>query len=847
MFYVVIWWLIIGVLGWLVWPLAFHLLRNLPDRGYAFAKSLGLLLVSYVFWLLSNGDFLGNTWGGIVLAALVVAALAAAYYRWRGTDDEIGLWDWLRANWRPVLAVELVFAVAFGGWALYRAYTPDIAATEKPMEFAFLNAILRSDRFPPYDPWMSGYAISYYHFGYIIMAMLTKLSGVPSSYAFNLGIALLFALTVTGAYGVVFNLVAAAGRGRGRKGQAIGYGVLGGAFVALIGNLEGVFEVLYSRGLGSATFWKWLDVKELVSRGQVTGRWFDMGGGWWWWRASRVIHDKTLTGISQEVIDEFPFFSFILGDMHPHVLALPFVLLCLALAFNLLRSRRTLDWADYVLYAVCLGGLGFLNTWDFPIYLFVVLVAYAVNRYRHQGRLSQDWVREVITCAIVLFGLGLLLYAPFWVTFRSQAGGLLPNLFNVTRLHQYLLMFGMFIFVVLAFLVALASDLWRTGRLDGNALQRQGLPLWAVVATSFPFLLVISIAPLVLTARGRQYVQGVLNSEPVRTALGAQTLSSLLAKSVSLRLADPWLFLMLSATIALAIFLALRILHPGESSSKPARLGLTNPGPLPQNSLDLAIQREQHGIITFLEAPNLFALIMIGTGLLLTFVVEFVYLRDTFGTRMNTIFKFYYQAWVLLGLASAYGVWYVLENWSERRPGQGRYVFGVGCVLLLAASLIYTVTAGYSRAGGFKGQPTLDGLAYVRRHEPDEYAAIQWLNAHGAGNPVIVEAVGGSFTTFARISSRTGLPTVLGWSGHELQWRGSGEEAARRERDVDEIYGGQDLQRTVELLEKYDVTYVYVGPLERGKYSVASLEKFDTLLDVAFQQGAVTIYQTLTP
>ena len=823
MFYVVIWWLIVGILGWLVWPLAFCLFRNLPDRGYAFVKSLGLLLVSYVFWLLSNGDFLGNTWGGIVFAALVVAALSGAYYRWRRCaldttgDDENGLWDWLRANWRLVLAVELVFAVAFGGWTLYRAYTPDIAATEKPMEFAFLNAILRSDRFPPYDPWMSGYAISYYHFGYIMVAMLTRLSGVPPSYAFNLGIALLFALTVTGAYGVVYNLVAAAGQGRGRKGRAIGYGVLGGVFVALVGNLEGVFEVLYSRGLGSATFWKWLDVKELVARGQVTGRWFDMGGGWWWWRASRVIHDKTLTGISQEVIDEFPFFSFILGDMHPHVLALPFVLLSLALAFNLLRRQRPLDGAEYLLHAVCLGGLGFLNTWDFPIYLFVVLVAYAVNRYRHQGRLSQDWVREVITCAIVLFGLGLLLYAPFWVTFRSQAGGLLPNLFNVTRLHQYLLMFGTFIFVVLAFLVALASDLWRAGRLDGNALLRQGLPLWAVVATSFPFLLVISIAPLVLTARGRQYVQGVLNSEPVRTVLGAQTLSSLLAKSVSLRLADPWLFLMLSATIALVIFLALRILSPGESDDRR---------PL---------------------SSNLFALIMIGTGLLLTFVVEFVYLRDTFGTRMNTIFKFYYQAWVLLGLASAYGVWYVLENWGERRPGGERYVFGVGCVLLLAASLVYTMTAGYSRAGGFKGQPTLDGLAYVRRHEPDEYAAIQWLNAHGAGNPVIVEAVGGSFTTFARISSRTGLPTVLGWSGHELQWRGSGEEAARRERDVDEIYSGQDLQRTLELLEKYDVTYVYVGPLERGKYIAASLEKFDTLLDVVFQQGAVTIYRESRP
>jgi YYY domain-containing protein len=806
--YVVIWWLIVGILGWLVWPLAFRLFRNLPDRGYAFAKSLGLLLVSYLFWLLSNGGFLNNTWGGIVFAALVVAALSAAYCRWRGTGDEEGIREWLRVNWRLVLAVEVVFAVAFGGWALYRAYTPDIAATEKPMEFAFLNAILRSDRFPPYDPWMSGYAISYYHFGYIIVAMLTKLSGVPSSYAFNLAIALLFALTVTGAYGMVSNLVAAAGRGRAGNGQAIGYGVLGGVFIALIGNLEGLFEALYSRGLGSSAFWNWLDVKELVSRGQVTGRWFDMGGGWWWWRASRVIHDRTLTGISQEVIDEFPFFSFILGDMHPHVLALPFVLLSLALAFNLLRDRRALGWAEYLLYAVCLGGLGFLNTWDFPIYLLVMVLAYAVNCYQRQERALRDWAREVITCAVTLLGLGLLLYTPFWVTFRSQAGGVLPNLFNVTRLHQYLLMFGMFVFVVMAFLIALVVELWKAGRLEGRAFLRQGLPLWAVVVVSFPLLLLISIAPLVLTEKGRQYVQSVLDSEPVRTALGEQTLSSLLNKAVSLRLADPWLFLLLSATIALVIFLVLRILNWASNNQRPS-------------------------------SSNLFALITIGTGLLLTFVVEFVYLRDTFGTRMNTIFKFYYQAWLLLGLSSAYGVWYLLE----RRRGWVGYVFGAGCVLLLAASLVYTVTAGPSKADGFKGQPTLDGLAYVRRQEPDEYAAIQWLNAHGVGNPVIVEAVGGSFTNFARISSRTGLPAVLGWSGHEYQWRGSGEESAQRESDVDEIYSSQDFQRTLDLLEEYNVTYVYVGSLERGKYSTASLEKFDALLDVVFQQGAVTIYQ----
>ncbi|GAG40340.1 unnamed protein product, partial [marine sediment metagenome] len=239
---------------------------------------------------------------------------------------------------------------------------------------------LRSETFPPHDPWLSGFGISYYYFGYLMMAMLTKLSGVPSPVAFNLGITLLFALTVTGAYALVYNLVEGARALRLRSGQAQGsrgaggqggrgageqgpfdcaqdrrkgaeeqgklgdsltrylVPLLGPLFVAVLGNLEGVFEVLYSKGLGSAAFWNWLDIKELVSNGRVTGRWFDLGGGWWWWRASRVIHDKDLLGNSMELIDEFPFFSFMLGDMHPHVLALPFVLLALALALNVLRQ-----------------------------------------------------------------------------------------------------------------------------------------------------------------------------------------------------------------------------------------------------------------------------------------------------------------------------------------------------------------------------------------------------------------------------------------------------------------------------------------------------------------------------
>jgi uncharacterized membrane protein len=230
---------------------------------------------------------------------------------------------------------------------------------------------------------------------------------------------------------------------------------------------------------------------------------------------------------------------------------------------------------------------------------------------------------------------------------------------------------------------------------------------------------------------------------------------------------------------------------------------------------------------------------MMATALALTLTVEFVYLRDTFGSRMNTVFKFYYQAWVLLALASAYGVYFV----AKKAGGVGRVLFLAGVVVLVSLGMVYPLAAGFDKAGGFAQQPTLDGLAWVRQHSPDEYAAVQWLNENVPDTPVILEVSGGSFTEYGRVSSRTGLPTLLGWGGHELQWRGNYDEPGRREPDINAIYNSLDTQQVLTLLGKYGITYVYVGSLERGKYSPAALAKFDRFMDVAFQQGDVTIYE----
>lgn len=780
---VLAWWLIVTLMGWTAFPLAVRLFDRLPGRGYALSKALGLLLVSYAFWLLCSLKLMSNNVGGILVAWALVLGLSLLFYR-RGGGRLHALWEFARARWRYILATEVIFLVGLAGWAAFRSFDPDLVGTEKPMEFAFLNAILRSDTFPPHDPWLSGYAISYYYFGYVIIAMLTKLAGTPPAVAFNVGIALLFALTLAGSFGVVYELIA--GKPDDER-RGIGYSLLGPLFVALVGNLEGLLDALHSRGIGSVAFWKWVQIKGLAEA-PVTGSWIPQDH-WWWWRASRVVYDTNALGQHQEVIDEFPYFSFILGDMHPHVLALPFVMLAIALAVQVFRRAaeqrpRTLpkkggawdwlagwlaqDWERNLLIALCLGALGFLNTWDFPIYWAVAGLCYAAGRYGAGRKVDGAYLADVALWAGRALVLGVLLFLPFYVGFSSQASGIGLVLINKTRPWHYFVMFGLFLVTSGAFLVYATHAWLRGGRL-------------ALTGDVQIIGLTVGLLALVSLITGRW------------TALLVILAVGVLGVAVTRRLAQ----------------------DTGADEHAPS------------------------------DVPV--ALMMI-VGFLLTFAVEFVFLRDYFGNRMNTVFKFYYQAWVLLGLGGAYTLWAIF---GRSAPGRGtwatvgRGVFSAAFALTLAASLVYTFAAGYSKAGGFRGEATLNCLAFVQRYYPAEYEAIAWLNANVKGAPVILEATGGSYSEAARVSARTGLPTVLGWDFHEQQWRGERNPAGSRALDVEKIYRAPDSPESLTLLETYGISYIYIGDLERSKYglSEAVVNRWDEIALRVYDAGGVRIYR----
>ncbi|MGE5250174.1 MAG: DUF2298 domain-containing protein, partial [Bacteroidota bacterium] len=376
------WYLLVTLLGWLTFPLVYRLFPALPDRGYSLARAAGMLVWGFVFWALAVFGFVPNDAGGLILGLLVLAGLAA----WALSGRSAEILGWVRGHVRLILTGEVLFLAAFALLAIIRAANPEIYGTEKPMELAFIDAILRSPAFPPRDPWLSGYAISYYHFGYILTAMLARITAVPGTIAFNLMVALVFGMGALGAYGVLYNLLALVepARRAGNLQRSAGTGVplLAPLFFLVVSNAEGFLEVLHRLGLfwrfnpdGTAAsgFWTWLDIKDLSQAPALPLGWLP-DRYLWWWRASRVVQDYDLAHNWKEIIDEFPAFSFVLGDLHPHILAIPFGLLAVGFALNLylggsdglfrlFGARLHISPAGFICAAFLLGSLAFLNIW----------------------------------------------------------------------------------------------------------------------------------------------------------------------------------------------------------------------------------------------------------------------------------------------------------------------------------------------------------------------------------------------------------------------------------------------------------------------------------------------------
>jgi YYY domain-containing protein len=739
---------VVQVLGLLALPLAWSICRTLPDRGTALAKPLGLLLTGLVLWLGVSHGLLRNDLGGAVLAAALLGVASFRAGRTGLARDSSGRWplvSWLRRERALLVAEEVVFLAAFALWSLVRAHDPAADHTEQPMDLMLVTASAVSPTLPLPDPWLAGQAVGYYYFGHWLVALVGRLAGQPPETAYTVGQAAWYGMLALGSFALVANLLRLDPTARPRRAMA--GGLLAIVIVVLAGNLQGTLDTLQRAGL---------DLSSLAA-GHVRHNFTPPSEQWWWWRSSRVLMDHAADGTPLEVIDEVPAFSYVLGDLHPHLLAQPFVLVALGLCLaRFLGSARPRAVEAAVLTAV-VAGVAFVNPADLPpVALFAVAAVWGAGRREGRGT-----VAALAAGGALVAGVALLLW-PFLLAAQGQVEGLLPNALHPTPLWQLALMFG-----------SLAPGIaWVVGRPPRG-------DLWKVaLGVALAVLLAALAVTVVVAAAG--------DDRPLASSRWTR---------------DPWTLLAVSA---LCGALAARLLAEGGS---PAR-----------------------------RAVLLAALV--GCGLVLA--PELVYLHDGFGTRMNTVFKLYYQAWLLLGLAGAValsGAW----NAASRA---GRWGARLGAALA-GSGIVFTAAAAWDVTRGFAAPPSFDALATVGA---DERAAIAWVRTHVPGDALVLQAAGHSYQAEeSRLSVATGRPTVLGWDGHELQWRGREYEAmaAGRAAAVEVVYRAADPEALRQALDTWRIGYVFVGPAERRLYGIdaAVEERLLAALDVAFEQGDARVYR----
>ncbi|HMA35352.1 MAG TPA: DUF2298 domain-containing protein [Chloroflexia bacterium] len=843
----IVWWLTLELLGLIALPIAAVVLRPLPDRGYAVAKPLGWLLVGWLAYTLAMGQIAPFGRALLGVCALLVAGLAA----WLLLRNGRALLSELRTLFgsatfrRYILAAEILFTLAYAVWAMTRAYNPNIVDQEKFMDFGFLNSILRSGTFPPHDMWLAGSTINYYYFGYVLMAALTSLSGVPNPVAFNLSDASLLALTALGAFGVVYNLIAGTIRRKAAGAKTpvylprflspYIYAVLAALMIVAMGNLTTLFAV-HTGDTQEGDGWRYCFMCQ-------TAQDFN------WFAPSRIIQDyRTTTTLGQppqkekvgfETINEFPAFSFLLGDMHPHVLALPLVLLVITLGLALARRRVRLGtrWRDalpadgdeglgLLLTGIGTGALYTTNTWDYPTYLLVVVAGlglpYLAAQRRSEHPAGWQWVRPWLVQAILLLALSLLVFLPFHLTFTSLVGSdpvaVPENLANIPIL--------------------------------GGILQKLGSLLLVNTAdkTILGFLVIFGIFLVALLGWLGYEFAGYLRAR-------------LQADPTTQRPLVLW-----AGFLAVVFILALLLKFP--------LLALL----LPVAVLALTLVWQQPG-----RTERNFALLLLALAALLALVIEVVFLRDNFQMRMNTLFKFYFQVWILWGLAAAYGLWRTLhEVFGERaavagrRPvpaapsAVGRPLAGVWAVifgLLVLSGLMYSVYGPLARqVSGQTAMRGLDGTTWLQDSAPGDYAAINWLKDQAGPNAVVLEAGSDEYARPGRVSAYTGVATLVAWdNSHEALWR-TGQPELRatiqtRRQVVNALYQGKDpqtsgpltAQRMLDLLHQYHVTYVFAGATERGQAGSAPSHPeeqmtsyaeglFQQALPEAFHSGTTVVY-----
>ncbi len=781
------WLVLIEALGWLAFPLAFVVFRALTDRGYIFAKALSILLVAWGAWMLASCHILPFSRLSIGLIIVILAIISTIIVWRRGR----ALANLIREQRRLILIEELLFLTFFAGDLLIRYGNPDLwhqwFGGEKPMDFAYLNAIIKSTWMPPYDPWFAGGYINYYYFGQLITATLIKFSGIVPEVAYNLALPMFFALLGAGAFSIAFNLTAHSTLPRRWNYFA---GVLAALFVAVIGNLGQMIligQTLMKIGGGEPSS---SPLTFLASIG--TGAWrviaegvpFDVPIGWWYWNATRTI---------PETINEFPFFTFLYADLHAHLMALPFTMLAIGVAINfalrqsnddasLLAWRRwqitPLDVLQVIIAALVIGGLRAINFADYPTYLLVIAAALVIGEWTQRRVINIDFLVSVGWRLGAIYILSNLLFQPFLSHFATAY--LATELWQGERttLGQYLIVHGIFLFALATFLVLRTID---------TPARREA---W------FTWLPLIIVALVILEA-----ILLVLKLQAWMIALPLLVLAGLLILRPELDAPQRFIALLIAAGLALTMMVEV-ITYKGD------------------------IGRMNTVFKFYLQVWNFFAL---AAAIGIAFLPR--QSKETPSLAAHSLplpFAWWLIFIVLIGIGLTYTVT------ATRAKVNDRFVMGSPPGL---NGMDFLKTAVYAD----RNRDMV--LEYDRQ-------MFDWLRANVPGSPVVLEGNAPLYHWASRVSIYTGLPTVIGWDWHQKQQRSiiDGSIIDRRQATVARIYNTRDANVALAEMQRFNVAYIVVGQLEHAFYDEEGLAKFDAMaqagtLERVYQNERTTIYR----
>lgn len=821
------WWLVFFLLGLVFLPLASRIFKDTRDAGYLFSKPLALALASFTMWTLSYLHILPFR---LISILLVTGAFAVGLLLSKKNRRSVLAAIKTPHSIRLMAVEETIFAASLLFWSFARGLKPVLDSLEKPMDYGFMMSMMRTDYLPALDMWYAQGNINYYYYGQYLYTFLTKLAGLWPDVTYNLSIAAAFALTFSLAFALCYMLLSFAmkkGAGLFRMAPAIG-GAIGAFFTAMGGNSHSFFygtdnpgnvvlRYLQSKG--------WLDrllsvPSDAVSESGALGVNI---ADFWFANSTRFIgynpetHDKT--------IHEFPFYSFLVADLHAHLINLAFVFLFIALLAVLLHSSKITDAArafrrietglirDYeehwlkkeflagaallkatlsqpvfLLCGLLLGIFMMCNFWDFAIYIVVVSMVLLVANLRGYGKLG-TWE----TIPVFLFQV-ILILVPF--LFLSS-----PYLALLGFATSALLCFGLLLLV-------------------GDSFTVTGAQLSLLFFLSH-------LVTLPFNA----------NFDPM-----AKSMALCLNHTPVFQLLVLWGTHLFTGALFVVYILRRRSVE--------------------KNDMDAAAVYGRGRISRFLAGMNpidLFACGLFVCGLIFILLPEVVYVVDIYSgdyKRANTMFKFTYQAFVMLSLVIGYAVVRIaLTKHKKRSKVDLRWTLvSVMMAVSLAVPAYYPIVATKQWLGDFKKENYIGLNGISGLPDADRMQAILWINENIKGQPVLLESFGDSYTEHNQLSAYTGLPTIMGWQTHEWLWRTSKEVTdgynlivKPRQLDVQTIYEFSDDATARSLLEKYEVAYIVVGALERIQFPEINESKLQSLGRIVYSNASLYIIRITLP